>query len=68
MIIASAVFAALVAGSQAPHWIDVLPLTDPVREEHVADAAFLGNETISDGIAWSCPTGRSLRALQLEPG
>ncbi len=54
MIVASAVFAAFAAGSQAPHWIDVLPLTDPVREEHVADAAFLGNETISDGIAWSC--------------
>ena len=36
---------------QAPHWIDILPLSDPFREVHVADAAFLGNETISDGIA-----------------
>ena len=45
---------AFAAGSQAPHWIDILPLSDPFREAHVADAAFLGDETISDGIAWSC--------------
>ena len=54
MIIASAVLAALAAGSQAPRWIDILPLPDPIPESYVADAAFLGDETISDGIAWSC--------------
>ena len=46
--------AAAASVPQAPHWIDILPLSDPFREVHVADAAFLGNETISDGIAWSC--------------
>ena len=42
------------ASSQAPRWIDILPLPDPIPESYVADAAFLGDETISDGIAWSC--------------
>ena len=46
-----AVFA---ADSQSPHWIDVLPLPNQTAEAYVADAAFLGNETVSDGIAWSC--------------
>lgn len=42
------------AASQAPHWIDVLPLSEPCPESLVADAAYLGDRTISDGIAWSC--------------
>ena len=38
---------------QAPHGIDVLPLPEPCPESIVADAAYPGNRTISDGIAWS---------------
>ena len=42
------------AAPQAPHWIDVLPLPESYPETIVADAAYLGGKTISDGIAWSC--------------
>lgn len=42
------------AAPQAPHWIDILPLSEPCPESIVADAAYLGDKTISDGIAWSC--------------
>ena len=39
---------------RSPHWIDILPLDETISETIVADAAFLGNETVSDGIAWNC--------------
>ena len=42
------------AAPQAPHWIDILTLSESCADSIVADAAFLGEKTISDGIAWSC--------------
>lgn len=42
------------AAPQAPYWIDILTLSESCADSIVADAAFLGDKTISDGIAWSC--------------
>ena len=37
--------AAAASVSQAPHWIDILPLSDPFLEVHVADAV-IGDENV----------------------
>ena len=56
----NAVFAVVVASAVAvsaecPRWISVMPLKGSCLDELASDCADLGNTTLVDGIAWSCP-------------
>ena len=46
--------AAGVEVDRCPHWISVMPLVESDAAAIVDDAVRQGNETIVDGIAWSC--------------
>ena len=53
-LFAMAAFTA-VAAAECPRWISVMPLKGSCLDELARDCADLGNTTIVDGIAWSCP-------------